>query len=262
MQRKRKGIFYWLTPVFVEIIGQLVVQGMIEFRYMSRFPENDISNISMYAAEITVLTALLLIPVMYFLYRRDCRDTEYQNKNRRSLQLNMILYTVAAAAALCVLTNIVIMISGIQNLSQSYMETAEALYSPTFTFRLVGIGIIVPIMEEMVFRILVYKRMRRTMGVKKAVIMSALVFGIMHGNLVQFVFAFAIGIMLAYLYEVSDHPLIPIVGHAAVNVTSLIFTEYHIFERAFANLAGFFGMLTVSIFVVMLSMKRIINKNK
>ena len=262
MQMKRKGIIYWLTPVFIEMIGQLIVQGIIEFWYMNRYPGHDISTISMYAAEITVFTALLLIPVMTLLYRRDCRDEEYQNRNRRPLKLNTILITTLAAAALCVLTNMIIMISGIEKLSGSYMETAEALYRPAFVFGLVGIGIIVPIMEEMVFRILVYKRMRRTMDVKKAVIMSALVFGIMHGNLVQFVFAFVIGIMLAYLYEISDNLIIPMAGHIAVNVTSLIFTEYHIFEWVFSNVVRFMGILVLSAFFVIFSMKQMISKNK
>ena len=262
MRMKRKGMIYWLTPVFVEMIGQLIVQGIIEFWYMNKYPGHDISTIGMYAAEITVFTALLLIPVMVLLYRRDCRDEEYQNKNRRPSKLNMVLLAVPAAAALCVLTNMIIMISGLPRLSGSYMETAEALYRPGFAFGLVGIGIIVPIMEEMVFRVLVYKRMRRTMEMKKAIIMSALVFGIMHGNIVQFVFAFAIGIMLAYLHEISDNPLVPMAGHVAVNVTSLVFTEYHIFEWVFADLIRYMGILVLSALCVMFSMKWMITKNK
>ena len=260
MQNKKKGIFSWLTPVFVEILGQLIIQGIAEFWFMNRFPDKNVSEISMYAAELTVLTALLLIPLMFFLYRRDAVHGG-NVKAEKNLNASTIVNMIITAAGACVLINGLIAVSGVQQLSEAYTETAEALYRPSFAFQMIGLGVIVPLMEELVFRGLMYKRMRRSMSVKKAVIISAFIFGLLHGNLVQFIFAFSIGLLLAYAYELTGNFLIPAVGHISVNITSLVFTEYHIFEWTFEKGIRFVGMIVLSVVLMMSGLQKIRDQN-
>ncbi len=73
-----------------------------------------------------------------------------------------------------------------------------------------------PMIEEYVFRkLLVERTLRYGQGV--AVLMSGLMFGLFHGNLNQFVYAFALGAFLAYLYVRTGKLKITIALHMMVN---------------------------------------------
>lgn len=77
--------------------------------------------------------------------------------------------------------------------------------------------IISPIAEEFVFRWLVMGRIKKILGAKIAIIASALFFGCYHGNLLQGVYAFLMGLVLAIAYEWSGSFLHPVILHMAAN---------------------------------------------
>ena len=62
------------------------------------------------------------------------------------------------------------------------------------------------------------------------VILSALFFGTVHGNLLQGLYAFIIGLLLAYVYERFHSILAPIAVHAGANILSVIATETEILD--------------------------------
>ncbi len=73
-----------------------------------------------------------------------------------------------------------------------------------------------PILEEYVFRKLIVERTIKY-GQGVAVVMSGLMFGLFHGNLNQFVYAFTMGCFLAFLYVKTGKLKITIAIHMAVN---------------------------------------------
>lgn len=73
-----------------------------------------------------------------------------------------------------------------------------------------------PIMEEYVFRKLIADRCVRY-GQAVAVLMSGLMFGLFHGNLNQFIYAFVLGVFLAFLYVKTGNLKITIALHMLIN---------------------------------------------
>ena len=73
-----------------------------------------------------------------------------------------------------------------------------------------------PIMEEIFCRKMIIDRVR-IFGEKRAVIFSALVFGLFHGNLSQSIYAFALGLVLGYVYLRSEKLRYSIALHMAFN---------------------------------------------
>lgn len=61
--------------------------------------------------------------------------------------------------------------------------------------------IVTPLVEEFVFRGLVFTRLRKVVGKGTAVVLSAVIFGAAHMNIEQGVYAFAIGLVMAMAYE-------------------------------------------------------------
>ena len=76
--------------------------------------------------------------------------------------------------------------------------------------------VIAPIGEELVFRKLIIDRTRKY-GAATSIIISALLFGLMHGNVFQLFYAFLLGLVLGYMYYTTGKVLPCMLMHAAVN---------------------------------------------
>ena len=118
-------------------------------------------------------------------------------------------------------------ISTLQINDPAYSAVAEALYNSSgVAVQILVIGIIGPVSEEIIFRGLVYRRLRDYTGVLPAAVLSGLIFGIYHGNLTQGIFAFCVGILLALLYEHFGTLWASIAAHMANNLFSVLISAY------------------------------------
>ncbi len=81
---------------------------------------------------------------------------------------------------------------------------------------LIATVVCAPIVEEYVFRKLIVDRTVRY-GQGTAVVLSGLMFALFHGNLNQFIYAFALGLILAFLYVKTGNLKITIAIHMVVN---------------------------------------------
>ena len=76
--------------------------------------------------------------------------------------------------------------------------------------------ILAPLLEELIFRKLLIDRTRRY-GEKIAVFLSGLTFGLLHGNLFQFFYTFAGGLLLGYIYIRTGRLRYPVIIHGIMN---------------------------------------------
>ena len=88
---------------------------------------------------------------------------------------------------------------------------------------ILSIAIVAPIFEEILFRGAIQGHLLRS-GVRPqyAILLSALVFGIIHGNPAQIPFAFVLGLLLGWLYYITGSLLPGILLHFINNTTSVI----------------------------------------
>ncbi len=86
---------------------------------------------------------------------------------------------------------------------------------------LLVVGIIGPVMEELIFRKFIIDRIR-PYGEVLAVLFSGITFGMFHGNFYQFFYATAIGIVLAFVYIRTKNILFPALLHCAFNTVSVL----------------------------------------
>lgn len=127
-------------------------------------------------------------------------------------------------AAICLAINNLLALSGIPQLFTGYEEVAETLFSPPLAQQLLFVGLIIPLTEELIFRGQAFALLRDRLPWLPAALLSALLFGIFHGNVTQGIYGFVLGIILAWLYEVSGGLLLPYLFHAAANVMSTLVT--------------------------------------
>lgn len=85
------------------------------------------------------------------------------------------------------------------------------------------VGVIAPIVEEVVFRGVLYTWLRRHGGVIAATVISSALFGLVHANIAQGVAAFIMAVVLALAYEHTRSLWVPIVMHIANNTLVFAF---------------------------------------
>ena len=99
---------------------------------------------------------------------------------------------------------------------QTENAMANLTSSANLVLLIVYVVIMAPVMEELVFRkVLVNKLYPYGQGV--AIVLSGLMFGLFHGNMNQFIFAFPLGMCFAYVYVRTGKIHITILLHMVTN---------------------------------------------
>ena len=83
------------------------------------------------------------------------------------------------------------------------------------------VGFLGPIIEEYIFRWKLLNRLRR-FGDKAAITYTALMFGLMHGNVTQFLYAAVIGVVLGYVAVKTGRMRYNCLLHILINSWSLV----------------------------------------
>ncbi len=111
---------------------------------------------------------------------------------------------------------------------------------------LMFVVILAPIAEELFFRKLLIPRLL-PFGEKPAVIVSGLIFGLIHGNFTQFFYAFGLGIAFGFIFVKTGKLAYTIILHMFINligsVISLLLIDASIVT------AGLFGLLVICLVI-------------
>lgn len=114
--------------------------------------------------------------------------------------------------------NLLFDLVGLSGSSQTFSQVVKAQYGVEFVCGLILYGILSPVVEEAVFRGLIYNRMKRCFHPKIALVCSALIFGAYHGNIVQALYGAILGFLIAYAYERYGSFTAPVIFHGVANV--------------------------------------------
>ena len=126
--------------------------------------------------------------------------------------------TVILAFSASLGLNALLTLTGFADSSQTYQKVADRQYGVAFAVGFILYGLISPLAEEVVFRGVIYNRLRRLYNPAIGIVASGLLFGAFHGNLVQGVYGACLGMLMAYLYEKSGKFGTPFLFHAVANL--------------------------------------------
>ena len=131
-------------------------------------------------------------------------------------------------------------LSGLPYLFPGYAENmAPALYAPPLLTQLICTCLLIPAVEELIFRGQAFCLIRDRFGWRTAAFLSALLFGLYHGSVVQGVYAFFLGLGAAWLLQRFGTLLAPWLFHMAANLISVLL-EHFSGQLAFLNLLPVF----------------------
>ena len=212
-----------------------------------------------HAMLMTLVSGVLTIPIMYLFF---CLDKKKYVKNHmiisyESLPIYYYGYVVALGIATCLFLNYVIDVLDLIRWSPIYQEVSQMMYGGNAMLTFFVTVLMAPVLEELLFRGLIYKRLRVQFNPVISAVIASLAFGVTHGNLVQFVYAFAAGMLLCFGYEKFKNLWAPIVFHMCANATSVLLESYIQSIQSFTIKIS----LAVIELAIMLVVMWIINKN-
>ena len=107
----------------------------------------------------------------------------------------------------------------------SYDDLSEYFTGGSFLIQVLAIGVVAPVIEELVFRGILINRMK-WLPVWASVLIQAAMFGVAHLNLFQGLYAFIAGILLGLIYIKYRSIILVILGHMSYNLVSVLMGEY------------------------------------
>ncbi|WP_167957818.1 CPBP family intramembrane glutamic endopeptidase [Anaerosporobacter faecicola] len=164
---------------------------------------------------------LLLIPTIVYvvLSRTNLKDTIRIKKISPSNVVLCIIFAFLIMPLMNLINSISLLFS--QNMIQ---DTVTDIVSSNPLILSVFVIAFVPCMvEEIIFRGVFYNGYRKA-GILLGSITSALLFGLMHQNINQFTYAFAMGIVFALLIEATDSIVSTMIVHFVINGNSVVMT--------------------------------------
>lgn len=194
------------------LVAQLIIRALIT-AYCPAMFENDWFVI----AFSTVPLYLVGMPISYLLFLTVPKSVPPKKKMSPLMWLGFLLLCFCVTYTFKFFGQYVIdwiyTVLGIEVTDQ----VAEITYITPFGINLFFVGILGPIFEELFFRKAVIDRLRRY-GELPAILISGLIFGLIHGNFSQLFYTIAMGVVLGFVYLRTGNVLYTITLHCAFNI--------------------------------------------
>ena len=177
------------------------------------------------------VSALLAFLIGFFLLypfycRREMRRREKSENQRKRFSLTrqnagVLLFLFGFGAALSIFLNLLFRLPGISSVIFQEGSGTNPLFETSVPVQLLVMGIAAPLEEELLFRGMMFNRLRVIMNFLPAAVLSAVFFGLVHGGMAQGLFAGMAGFFLSAVYECfwSLGPVF--VFHSGVNLASV-----------------------------------------
>lgn len=242
---KKVGFFVLgLTPVMAVLVWQIIMTFVMMFLYMfKRMSDPEVMALGAGSEEYTAVTNQIIndftsgtpmavtsfvIYVGYLLifglwyYFMFCRKKQ-TGSWKQVLNLKRILCIFAAGILIQLGIDMALMVilPLFPKLYESYMGVMESLGNES-VFMIICVCILAPIGEELIFRGLSFRILKKAVPWQAALIVQAVLFGIYHLNLVQGVYATVLGLCLGYLAHKYGSVIPGIFLHMVINSSSYL----------------------------------------
>ncbi len=212
-------VLFLLVQTLVSVLGMVVwalFQGMGQDTSFADLQQSLLAN-STFVIIIQVVSSLLVIAIFAW-----CKYTPFKRSYLASHPWTTLFWVVVMTFG--------VIIPSIWLQERLDVDMSEAMEN--LLMRMMGhplgylaIGIMAPLAEEVVFRGAILRVLLRTFGDRwhwVAIVISALIFGAVHGNMPQFINASLIGLLLGWMYYRTGSIIPGIVYHWVNNSIAFV----------------------------------------
>lgn len=212
MTKKLKLTWEAIYPIMIYMVILSVVMQLLK----------DYTSVWKYSDMLAqTITKVACIPAMYYFYIRGPKG-----KSHMKYPVVGMVVAVVAGVLFAIGLNNLIEILPLKEFSIEYQKVNAMIYSDKRIWQFMSAGICAPVLEEVLFRGVVCSNLKVAYGKWIGIIGSSLLFGALHFNFVQFLYALFLGLVFGYIYEETGSIFNCIMAHMAANVFSLVASWY------------------------------------
>ncbi|MGA1821341.1 MAG: lysostaphin resistance A-like protein [Thermoplasmatota archaeon] len=203
----------WCFFYFMFIAGQAIPSGR------AIGPMAEVGDyLPVHIAIILSVYSVILICLLSLFHREMEIGDLFKGKKILSSSLYGMAVLIPLILILSLLINLLAPVE--TQTSSSIIAAPDNLLDMIFLF--IGLVLIAPLVEEIFFRGTLYAVIDRNLGVYPAILITSVVFSIMHFDPVQALPLFLLGILMGWLRSRSDSIIPSLVVHSANNLLALV----------------------------------------
>lgn len=227
-KREKKELFYLGMMIGSAILMYVLLQNIFSVALaVFGFEKIYLSDSTVQFAVDTVMTLIIMLVPFSFVGMLISRrmNIHYLCPTNPPKDKKTVILCVFAGLGMCMVGNIATSILSTVAMAGGHEFTMPDINYPQgisgFVLSVIRVALMAAVTEELCFRGTTLQSLRRY-GNLFAVLMSAMVFGIMHGNLVQAPFAFIAGIGLGYICVITNSIWPSMIVHFLNNFISVV----------------------------------------
>lgn len=201
-----KKLLKSLIPLYILILLNPILLFIIASVYATYNVDNLTNFINNYGGIILILTNIIYI--IYIIKKHRIKVNKYNlidNYPKIYLFISIPLF----------LNSLILLINN------------QKIPTINIYIALFGSVIIGPILEELIFRYLIYNNLNKFNNKNTSIILSSLIFALVHNGFINIVYAFIIGTILTIIYSKNKNIKEVIILHMVANFMSLLIKEYN-----------------------------------
>ena len=218
---------------------------------------------------MVIIYPIQFIPVMLYASAKSRRNEGFEKGyaldsnnfgGRKGATMALIASAMAVAGAF-VIEPVSMLLPQMSELMKAAMEM---LLNGPIWIVLISVSVFAPFFEEWLCRGIILRGLLKKMKPVWAIVISALFFGLIHGNLWQAIPAFIIGVILGYVYYKTGSLKLTMLMHCVNNTLSVIVSRIPGFEDVefFADIMSPWAyVVVVAAFAVVLASGLVIMKS-
>ena len=189
-----------------------------------------------------------LLTLWWGITQKKRKEPEYSYRFRPVPLLQAGLIIISTLCIYFIIDPLVELLPMPEFIEKMFMELLSKRNLPTFLLLVIA----APILEEMLCRGIILDGFLKIYNPGKAIIWSAVIFGLMHLNPWQFISAFGLGLYMGWLYHTTGSLSSTILVHAIANGFSFLVALFYPYEfKSTRDLVGnhyiYFAILAVCI---------------
>lgn len=178
------------------------------------FYENKYSNII--SGIVDIIFLIILIKILFKNNFNKFKESIHINKINFNDLINSILLGIGLS------TLSILIVGTFSTFTNNYSSISNRINQSSSIIGVLFAITIVPVFEEIFFRGIIFGYLRKNYNIKLSIFIQALVFSIMHMNLIQGIYTFTSGIILALIYIKSKTIIAPIIVHIECNLFGIL----------------------------------------
>ncbi|MFB1100175.1 lysostaphin resistance A-like protein [Terribacillus sp. JSM ZJ617] len=217
---------YWFV-ILTYIVMQLSSILLLPFVPWMDDRGLDLATVSYWWSVISFLLAVVIVCI---LLRKDMRTPAVRSATGPGMTIVWIIIGFFGAYAGQVIAGLIETYAfGITQGSENTSNILDAVREvPAFVLIVV---VFAPVLEEIIFRKILFGEIYKRTNFFVAVLISALVFGAVHGDFLHLLQYFVMGVVFAALYVQTKRIIVPIITHSLMNLMVVIIQLYLTPER-------------------------------